>query len=40
MEYFNLDASMKTRLVLKNLESFKGKSIDGESKINLLKIFF
>lgn len=26
--------------VLKKLESFKGKKIEGENKINLLKIFF
>jgi hypothetical protein len=39
-EYAGLDPASKTRLVLRNLESFQGKTIEGESKINLLRIFF
>jgi hypothetical protein len=30
----------KIKEVLKNLESFKGKTIDGEPKVSLLLIFF
>jgi DNA modification methylase len=39
-EYFGLDPKTKTQQVLRNLENFQGKSIEGESKINLLRIFF
>jgi hypothetical protein len=39
-EYAGLDPATKTRQVLRNLESFQGKTIEGESKINLLRIFF
>ena len=39
-EYMGLDPTSKTRLVLRNLESYQGKTIEGESKINLLRIFF
>ena len=39
-EYAGLEPSAKTRLVLKNLEKFQGKTLEGESKINLLRMFF
>ena len=39
-EYLGLDPQIKIKTVLKNLESFQGKSIESESKINLLRIFF
>lgn len=39
-EYFGLSLREKMKEVLKNLESFKGKTIDGESKVNMLRIFF
>ena len=39
-QYVGLDPHSKVREVLKNLESFQGKMVEGESKINLLRIFF
>lgn len=39
-EYNGLSSIEKMKQVLKKLESFKGKKVEGENKINLLKIFF
>jgi hypothetical protein len=35
-----MEPQVKIKTVLKNLEGFQGKTIEGESKINLLRIFF
>lgn len=39
-DFYGMGASDKMKEVLKRLDHFKGKVIDGESKINLLRIFF
>ena len=39
-EFYGMSSIDKMKEVLKRLDSFKGKTVDGESKINLLKIFF
>jgi hypothetical protein len=35
-----MEPQMKIRSVLGNLEGFQGKMVEGESMINLLRIFF
>jgi hypothetical protein len=39
-EFEGLSSIEKMKQVLKKLDYFKGKKIEGENKINLLKIFF
>ena len=39
-EYYGMDPQVKVKTVLRNLERFQGRMIEGESKINLLRIFF
>lgn len=39
-QYFGMNLKEKMKMVLKNLESFKGKTVDGESKVSMLRIFF
>ena len=39
-DYHGLTVTEKMKEILKNLENFKGRTIDGESKVNMLRIFF